>query len=173
MKNEYEIRGDITVIFLYHRETMKEVVIDTTDLERLKEFDNTWGICESNGKEYVYGHQSRKDNQYQKSIILTKWILGDDINVLINCIDGNNLNYRRNNLVKMTYSGKSLFRTKSNVNNLSSKVPGVSWHKKTRKWMAYITYKGKRMHLGYFTNIAEASYQVEMAREKYLTQEFA
>lgn len=34
---------------------------------------------------------------------------------------------------------------------------GVSWHKRTAKWRAQITVKGKVMHLGYFETAAEGA----------------
>lgn len=41
MKNEFEIRGDVTVIFLKRRDgTVLETVIDTSDLTRAREFHN-------------------------------------------------------------------------------------------------------------------------------------
>lgn len=38
----------------------------------------------------------------------------------------------------------------------SSGVSGVSWHKKHKKWQAYITINKKRIHLGFFSDLEEA-----------------
>lgn len=35
-------------------------------------------------------------------------------------------------------------------------IRGVSWSKDVRKWQAIICHKGKRYHLGYFTDIKDA-----------------
>lgn len=41
--------------------------------------------------------------------------------------------------------------------NKTSKYTGVTWHKKSNKWMACIGINGKKIYLGYFTNELEAS----------------
>lgn len=38
-----------------------------------------------------------------------------------------------------------------------SNLPGVTWHKKHKKWYAQINIKGKQRYLGYFDNEKEAS----------------
>ncbi len=48
----------------------------------------------------------------------------------------------------------------------SSKYIGVSWHKKSNKWIAYITINDKRKHLGLFKTEIEAC----EARQKYLNE---
>lgn len=39
----------------------------------------------------------------------------------------------------------------------SSGVMGVSWHKRIKKWNAYIRVDGKLIHIGYFDNLCDAS----------------
>lgn len=39
----------------------------------------------------------------------------------------------------------------------SSMYKGVYWHKMGKKWMGYISYEGKRIHLGLFTNEGDAA----------------
>jgi len=41
--------------------------------------------------------------------------------------------------------------------NLTSKYKGVSWHKENEKWVAGISIKGKKIHLGSFSTELEAS----------------
>jgi len=40
--------------------------------------------------------------------------------------------------------------------NNKSGIPGVLWHKRNEKWMAYIKVNSKRIHLGYFSDKFEA-----------------
>jgi hypothetical protein len=56
--------------------------------------------------------------------------------------------------------------------NNTSGFKGVSWHSIMGKWLAYITYKGVRMRLGYFSDINEAARVVTEARTR-LHGEFA
>ena len=39
----------------------------------------------------------------------------------------------------------------------TSKYRGVSWHKHNKKWQAQLKIKGKRYHLGYFTDEKQAA----------------
>ena len=51
----------------------------------------------------------------------------------------------------------------------SSKYKGVSWHKHSQKWYAYIQYNGKMHGLGYFheQEDAAAAYDAEAIRVTY------
>jgi hypothetical protein len=56
--------------------------------------------------------------------------------------------------------------------NNTSGFKGVSWHSVMGKWLAYITHKGVKMRLGYFSDIHEAANVVAEARTR-LHGEFA
>lgn len=56
--------------------------------------------------------------------------------------------------------------------NNTSGFKGVSWHKIMGKWLAYITHKGIRIRLGYFSDINQAAKTVAEARDR-LHGEFA
>lgn len=49
-------------------------------------------------------------------------------------------------------------RENSNLKHLksSSQFTGVSWYKRSKKWVAMITNEGKNKNLGYFTDEKEA-----------------
>lgn len=49
----------------------------------------------------------------------------------------------------------------------TSGVMGVSWYKPSQKWCAFINVKGKRKHLGYFTDKADAIAARAAAEAKY------
>lgn len=71
-----------------------------------------------------------------------------------NCIDGTN-----------TAIISSLLKdNKSNITK--SGVKGVGWDKKSNKWRAYIMFKRKHYHLGYFANLDDAIEAREKAEQK-------
>ena len=81
-------------------------------------------------------------------------------------IDGNTLNNTSANLRLVT--------NRQNFQNLhkakSSLYPGVSWHKKTKKWYARINITGKNngsINLGFYTDEREAFKAYLSACEKY------
>ena len=53
------------------------------------------------------------------------------------------------------------------LRNNTSGVRGVYWDKKREKWVAQITFKGKTMYLGSFTNIGDARIARKQAEERY------
>ncbi|MGJ0738945.1 hypothetical protein [Enterococcus casseliflavus] len=55
---------------------------------------------------------------------------------------------------------------KKNSNNTSG-VTGVSWHKAKKKWMACIIFKGRRHHLGCFSDKQDGINARKEAEEKY------
>ena len=66
--------------------------------------------------------------------------------------DGDGLNNQESNLRVITYRQNSQNRH----DKPTSKYPGVSWHKLTKKWIAHISISGKVYHLGSFTTEEEA-----------------
>ena len=48
------------------------------------------------------------------------------------------------------------FRNQPKNSKNTSGFNGVCWHKKTKKWMAYVRRDGKRIYLGVFENIEAA-----------------
>jgi len=81
--------------------------------------------------------------------------------LVVNHIDLDKLNNKVSNLEIVTA------RENSNHKHLksSSKYTGVAWHKRNKKWAAYIAINGKQKYLGYFTDEIEASnaYQLKLS----------
>ncbi len=85
------------------------------------------------------------------------WLLyhGVDPGALhIDHIDGNRSNNAINNLRLCTQRQNS--RNMPVKKNNTSGVPGVSWHRKTGKWRAYVNRERKQHYLGVFETLAEA-----------------
>lgn len=81
-------------------------------------------------------------------------------------IDGDPTNNDISNLREATMreNQQNQKKTKSyGDKSTSSKFKCVSWHKRTKKWAAYITVGGKRKHLGLFTSEIEAAHTYDKA----------
>ncbi len=69
--------------------------------------------------------------------------------------DRDKTNNTRENLRVVTYAANS--RNRGVQKNNSSGVRGVLWHKRDKKWYAYIKVDRKIIHLGYFKELKEAT----------------
>lgn len=83
----------------------------------------------------------------------------------IDHIDRDKLNNRICNLRNLSCS-ENLQNTKINSNNKSG-AKGVDWSEASGKWQARITLHRERIHLGYFTNIADAIAARKAAEIRY------
>jgi hypothetical protein len=136
----------------------KKTLVDDVDFELYG--DLKWQYMNGYAGRTTYKGGSRKGAVYE-----TEWLhrlvaqtpeglVGDHIN-------GNPLDNRRKNLRNCTQRQNLMNTSKKNTNK--SGVKGVSYHKKSGKWVAQIYENGKKVHLGVFGSIEEAG---EVYQEK-------
>ncbi|WP_316569240.1 HNH endonuclease [Neobacillus sp. YIM B06451] len=95
MKNDYEVNGDITIVYINRTEGEQiEVIIDTEDLEKVKSFPNSWGATKVRGSRWLI----KGKNKVRKNIPLTRFILDVTDNSPVRFINGNQLDHRKSNL---------------------------------------------------------------------------
>jgi hypothetical protein len=82
---------------------------------------------------------------------------------LIDHIDGNRSNNRIENLREADRNENS--HNKSIHRNNTSGCKGVTWHKKSGKWLAQIVCRGKHHYLGVYESIDQANNVVRKARD--------
>lgn len=141
--------------------TGREFYFDMDDYDLIKDY------CWTEGKDYRsdYYYLRAYDVQTQKNISMLQ-VLG--------CkswdhIDRNTFNNRRYNLRPATMSENATNR--SLQKNNTSGVKGVYWHKGMQKWRAQINVNKKRINIGYFNTIEEATI-ARLAKAKELHGEF-
>ena len=83
---------------------------------------------------------------------------------VIDHINNNPLDNRRENLRSVTYSENS--RNKRKQSDTSSKYHGVSYHKVSKNWKASIKV-GKKTHIAYYDNEVSAAYQYNLWLERF------
>lgn len=134
-----------------------ETLIDEIDLDPIRDYN--W--CLNNG--YLYGVNGKYIGQLFHRMIAER--MGLDLSNEIDHIDGDILNNKRNNLRSATHS-QNMFNRKKQKNNTSG-YRGVSWHKRAKRWSAYIRYQKKLIHLGYFDGLIQAAKTRDRAALKY------
>lgn len=168
MKNEYEIRGEVTAIIInspkYGRQ---EAIISTSKLDRVKEFPNTWLVYYENHTKslYVMGN-APKENGKRKSIYLHRWVTNSPDGMQVDHINHNSLENTDSNLRIVTLAEN--MQNKNTYTNNTSGVRGVIWDKESNKWYARVGVKNKKKSIGRFDTIEEAEKAVIEARKKYM-----
>lgn len=169
MKNEFEVRGDVTAIFIDSpKHGLVETLISTTRLERAKEYPNKWYVIFNPGTKslYVIGYLI-KENGKRRSTRLHRWITVVDDGVVIDHINHDTLDNRDSNLREVTTA-----ENKQNLlgpqSNCKSGIRGVYWFEPARKWKCNIRVNKKHIHLGYFSDIEEAERVVKEARARLM-----
>ena len=105
-----------------------------------------------NGKSYRYVQVNGR--KYYCHRLAWLILTGEFPEDQIDHIDGNGLSNASSNLraVSNAENGKNQRKPVTNT----SGVIGVHWYKPYAKWMAYIKLNGRRKHLGYFDDFADA-----------------
>ncbi len=126
----------------------KFAIVDVEDYEQLsiyKWFAVKYGRCFYAARKGI----SKTTRRKTRSIPMHRQILNVPDDKVVDHINHNGLDNRKANLRIVTVLQNSWNARKQN-GNLSSKYKGVSLTKRTRRWKAKISYKGKNIYLGCF-----------------------
>lgn len=166
MKNQFETRGDTTVIYLDKIDGTKfEAYIDNADLSKAQQIKGKWHAhYTTSGNVYVkttVGGIRTKDGR----IFLHRFLLDAPDDMVVDHIDQNPLNNRRSNLRVVTQQINSANRNYPNKNNSSGKK-NVRWHKQANKWQAYLRENNKFISLGLYEDINDAVAAVQNYKQE-------
>lgn len=161
MKNKYEIRGDITAIFLNHKGGVVETLIETADLSTVSTYPGTWYLS---GCGYVCGQVKITPGRKGKRrvIRLHRLVMNAPEGLEVDHINRDRLDNRRSNLRLVTLQEN--LKNKSVYKNNKVGKTGVSFKKDVEKWRAYRYENGKQIHLGYFDTVEEAISAMESSQ---------
>jgi len=171
MKNDYEIRGDVTAIFIKHRDKENiEVYIDTNDLPQLLNYPGKfYGYQRRNNSDGIYAMGNARDNYGKKKVFsLHRLITSAPAGLQVDHIDHNTLNNRRSNLRFVTNAENQQNRAGAQKNNKSSGIRGVCFCTREQRWRAKVKLNGNEIFLGYFNNKEDAAKVAKEARAKLM-----
>lgn len=154
--NAIEMSGDISFIIIGN----SKIMIDTEDLNKVK--DIRWRIS-SNG--YPIG--DLKDKRVFLHRVVVDYVPSG---MEVDHINHNLFDARKSNL-------RIVSRSQNNMNhgiksNNTSGITGVWFSNQKQKWVAEIKVLGKKIHLGTFTNINDAT-EARAKAEKHYFGEYA
>ena len=168
--NDYEIRGDITAIFLRKRDgRVFEAIIDTKNLKRIKNLGIGWNAAwiKSVDKYYVKSSEYRGNGQYGKTRYLHIEIMQVTDEYVVDHKNNDRLDNREENLriTKQLLNTKN--RTSKNKNNKSG-FRNVSM-RDDKWWVVQLQIEGKNKVLKKFPldQLEEAGAYAELMRQQY------
>jgi hypothetical protein len=127
-------------------------LVDEIDYNWLSKYN--WQYNETNGYAFRLSKQEDDGSNYnrhkRRKIYMHKVINNTSNGFQTDHINGNRLDNRRVNLRTVTNRQNQQNRSIDCRNNSGYK--GVHFFKRDSNWQAYITYNGKRKHLGYYSN---------------------
>jgi len=127
-------------------------LIDDEDAEAVG--THKWSI-KDNGCGKLYAQRGARDAQGRRTMILLhRAILDPPSGYEVDHINGDGLDCRRCNL-RIATPAENRRNTRPKAG--SSRFKGVTWHKRTRKWIAQISHAGSNRNLGYFTHEDDAA----------------
>lgn len=168
MENDYEIRGDITAILINGKGKTLETLIDTNDLDLVKSFDGRFygRYNQKTDSFYVMGNSKMLNYQY-KRIQLHRFITNAPKGKMVDHINHDTLDNRKSNL-RLVNNSQNMQNRSGNQRNNTSGFRGVSFHKGTGRWFAYVWVNGKRISLGLHKDINIAAEIAKRGRELYM-----
>lgn len=163
MKNGYEIRGNVTIIFVKHKNETYETIIDTEDLEKVNISSNTWKIEQRKSLPYVTGkmNEDKKFTYFR----LHRCVMDAPYGMVVDHINHNTLDNRKCNLRIVT--NQENVRNRNFVsNNNDSGFTGVHWNSHSKKWQVVVTTDYKTKSFGYYKNLEDAKNISRIVRAK-------
>lgn len=143
-----------------------EIIIDAQKWNKIKKY--RWHIKKNTQSNtyYVATIGRTNTNESRKTIRLHRFITNcEDSNIICDHKNRNPLDNRLKNIRfgNRINNGINVSLRKDN----SSGYKGVHWHKQSNKWRVQINIKGKRTHIGMFTNVINAALAYNEVAKKY------
>lgn len=171
MKNEYEVRGDVTAIIINSPKYGRfEALISTSKLERAQEFPSSWSVAwnKNTNSFYVKGNTPKENGKQRYTTVrIHRWITKAPENMEVDHRNHDTLDNTDSNLRVITNS-QNMQNRRGATSISKSGIRGVSWSKYHRMWKATISVSQISKHIGYFRDIEEAEGAIIEARRKYM-----
>lgn len=130
----------------------KEVLVDIDDFETVAQY--RWKASQSSCR--WYAKRNARSGSTSRVLAMHRLIMGAKIGECVDHINGDSLDNRKSNLRLCTRS-ENQWAKRKNYKGSNSKYRGVYWDKRDRRYIAQVTFKWKRYHVGSFTSEIEAA----------------
>lgn len=138
-------------------------MVGDDDYEELSKYK--WSISTGSQKDSYYAYRTERVNGKDKPIAMQRQIMNCPIGMIVDHINHNTLDNRKDNLRVVTNQQNSCNRR--GWKNSRSGYKGVTWYSHNRGWRSQITINGKVIVIGYFFNPLEAALAYDRAAVEY------
>lgn len=168
--NRHEVRGDIGIIFIDSpTHGTCEILVDAEDLDAILSEYPTWCLSKAGNVLYASSHCNDKDHAGNRirlhSVIMRKMLRDDRKKWVVDHINGNTFDNRRQNLRVVDRSANAQ-NSKMLVTNTSG-FRNVYWDRPKRKWFAKVIKNGKQIFGTYFDDKESAVREARVLQERY------
>jgi hypothetical protein len=139
----------ITLVFLTQG---KVAIIDSADAERVLRYK--WRFTPSGYA--IRGGRKAEGLSKRDTVYMHRWLLNVPDGFETDHVNRDKLDNRRGNLRVCTHAENNRNGAVRACAN-SSGFKGVSWHKRSLRWRAYIRVDYRQIHLGHFVTAEEAA----------------
>lgn len=161
LRNEYEIRGEVTSIFLRQRNGgILETIIDTDDLKKVKILNGSWYAEYNKKTDSYYARIGSRQNGIITRIYMHRLIMDCPDHLMVDHINHNTLDNRSENLRNVDNTVNQQNRYRCNKTNKCG-VRGVCWDGRKGRWRVQGSIDGKRRTLGSFQKFEDAVRKAE------------
>lgn len=156
MKNNFQIIDDYVSIEVNRvNGDVKYAKVSLSDLDKLMQLNCKWFLAKRPHCEGYLAANIKHENGKWSPILLHRYLFDFPTGKMIDHINHNTLDNRRENLRVVTNSENSQNRDPKTIKSKSG-IRGVTYDKQTGKWRVRFTKDGKTVHLGRFSSIKEA-----------------
>lgn len=161
MRNNYEIRGEVTAIFLKNRKGVElETLVDTEDLNKIIQENLSWHLKWDAKLEQYYCKATKylgitNGKCHYKTVHLHALVVDFKMQH-VDHINHNTLDNRKCNLIDTTAQKNLLNRNKANKNNKTG-VRNVSYNKVEKRYVVQFQIDRKNVTFGRFKNLEDAA----------------
>ena len=125
-------------------------LVDDEDFEELNQFK--WRVGWTPTIKSFYAIRDEKRGNKYTTLRMHRQIMQFPLGLYVDHINHNTLDNRKENLRIVTARQNGQNRS----GKTTSKYPGVSWNKKSNKWIVWIRFNNKSLYLGMFTDEIDA-----------------
>lgn len=156
MRNHFEIRGDQAIIYAGAQSQTMEILIDAKDIHIAQSVSH-WHL--SQGQNTLYAVARQRANGRLRTVLLHRLLLSPPIDMVVDHINRNGLDNRRDNLRVVTQAVNLQnipFADKDTATGFRGVQPPKSGGKWAGKYAAEATKFGRKHNLGHYDTKEEA-----------------